>query len=113
MYIMYMRTPEAIPFWERAKKLIRAHKISQEKFAAYIGISFGTLKNWLCYGIIPDAETTYNIAVALGVSMEYLIKGTDGAANEQRKREALTRKIAAADIKNMALEIEKNAGLIG
>jgi len=108
-----MKTPNAIPFWERAKKLIRAHKISQEKFAAYIGISFGTLKNWLCYGIMPDAETAYNIAVALGVSMEYLIKGIDGSAGQQREQEALTRKIAASDIKKMAHEIEKNAGLIG
>ena len=60
-----------ILIWERTKKLIRVHKISQGKFSAYIGISFGTLKNWLYYGIMPEAETTYNIVIALAVSIKH------------------------------------------
>jgi len=108
-----MKVPRIIPFWERAKKHIRAHKISQRDFAAYIGICYGTLKDWMCYGIIPDALTTNNIADALGVSMEYLIKGIDGKAAEDRANEASTRKAAAATIKRMAIEIEKDAALIG
>ena len=108
-----MRIPAAEPFWDRTKKQIRAHKISQRDFAAYIGISYGTFKDWICYGIIPDAITTCNIADALGVSMEYLIKGIDAEAAVNREKEAATRKEAAACIRKMAMEIFNDAGLIG
>jgi len=64
------------PFWDRTKKLIRAHKISQEKFAAYIGINFNTFKTWLYYRRIPDAITACDMADALGVSNVYNIRIT-------------------------------------
>ena len=100
------------PFWKRVKKLIRANKISQEKFAASIDLSYNTLKTWLSFNRIPDAYTTCDIAHALGVSVEYLIKGTDYKAIEKRKKEIFIRKTAAKEIKKMAFLINKNAGLI-
>jgi transcriptional regulator with XRE-family HTH domain len=108
-----MRIPKQLPFWERAKILIRAHKISQEKFAAYVGVSFGTFKHWICYGLLPDVETAVNIADALGVSVEFLVRGTGGKSLENRKEEAFIRKTAARAIKEMASKIEESAGLIG
>jgi len=113
VYIIYVRTLDVDPFWERVKKLIRAHKISQEKFSAYIGISFNTLKTWLKFNRIPDAYTAHDIAVSLGVSVEYLVTGEDGKAMEIREKEAIDRKTAAADIKKLALQIKKNASVIG
>ena len=108
-----MRIPKSVPFWERVKSLIRAHKISQEKFAFYVNINFSTFRNWMCYGVIPDAVSACDIADSLGVSVEYLVRGTEGKAMENREKECLARKIAAQDIKKMAMKIEKNAGLIG
>jgi len=102
-----------LPFWERTKKLIKAHKITQEKFASYIGVVPGTFKNWLYYGIVPDVITACNIADALGVSVEYLVRGTDGKAMEERENDTLQRKKAASEIKKMALQIKNKAALVG
>ena len=54
----------------------------------------------MCYGVIPDADSACDIADSLGVSVEYLVSGTEGKAMENREKECLTRKIAAQDIKN-------------
>ena len=102
-----------IPFWERTKKLIKAHKITQEKFALYIGVVPGTFRNWIYYGIVPDVITASNIADALGVTVEYLVKGTDGKAMEEREKDVLLRKSAATDIRKMAFQIKKKAAMIG
>ena len=108
-----MNTTEIDPFWKRVKTLIRAHKISQEEFASYIGISFNTLKTWFRNNRIPDAYTAHDIAVALGVSVEYLVTGEDRKALEEREKQTLLRKTAALDIEKMAVMIKKNAKLIG
>ena len=112
-YILDMRTSNVDPFWERVKRLIRAHKISQKKFASYINMSYDTLRSWLKFNRIPDVYTACDIADALGVSMEYLVRGTDGKAAEGRERQVIKRKTAAADIKKLALKIKKDACLIG
>ena len=100
-------------FWEQIKKLIKAHKITQKKFADYIGINYNTFKNWMCYGIIPDVYSAFDIAVALGVSVEFLVTGCDGETTQNREKETLARKNAARDIRKMALKIGKDAELIG
>ena len=100
-------------FWGRVKKLIKAHKISQEKFAAYIGVSFGTLKNWLLFDRIPDIVTGCDIADALGVSVYVLARGENRKSRKNRERSIRLRKNAAANIRKMALKIEKDAELIG
>ena len=112
-YIIFMKILKDDPFWERVKKLTKAHKISLEKFAEHVDVSYNTLKSWIRYNRIPDAYTSFDIAVALGVSVEYLVTGADGKASEIREREALTRKTAAAAIKKMTRLIRENAKLIG
>ena len=101
-----------ILFWQRVQSLLKAHKISQEKFAAHLDIKFTTFKSWLYYDRIPDVITGYKMAAALGVTMEYLATGLDGKAMEVRQQQALVRKKAAAEIKKMARQIEKDARLI-
>ena len=78
IYIIYMRQPKKIPFWERAKKLMLAKKINQKDLAGSIGLKYCTLRFWLCYGYYPDVKTACDIAKALGVSVEYLVKGRRG-----------------------------------
>jgi len=108
-----MRTLKKIPFWERAKKQIRAHKISQKNFAAYVGVSYGTFRDWICYGILPDASTACDIAAALGVTVEYLVNGTNGKAIRERRKEVFARKNAIIKLKKLAEQITKNVDLIG
>ena len=49
-------------FWARVKRLIKAHKISQAKFAEYIGLTARTLWGWIYHDRIPDAATACSIA---------------------------------------------------
>ena len=92
---------------------MKAHKITQKNFALYVGVPYGTYKDWLCYGVYPDAYTMCNIADALGVSVEYLVRGADGRAAERREREVLKRKNAAVMIKKYTKGIEKHAEILG
>jgi transcriptional regulator with XRE-family HTH domain len=108
-----MRNKYPLPFWERTSRLMKSHKITQEKFANYAGINFYTFRGWLYYGIVPDVNSAYKIATALGVSIEYLVTGNDERSAKIREKQTLVRKTAAAKIKKMALQIEKNVDAIG
>ena len=100
-------------FWKRVKDLIKAHKISQKRFAEHTGINYSTLKSWMHFDRIPDVNTACDIADALGVSMEYLVRGDNQKVQQKKAKAVRKRKIAAANIRKMALKIEKDAGLIG
>ena len=50
-------------------------KISQRNFSVSIGMNYSTFRFWVCYGHLPDVETACDIARALGVTVEYLLKG--------------------------------------
>ena len=97
-------------FWGRVIILMRAHKISQVKFAAYIGVSFGTFKDWLRFNRLPDIYTACDIADALGVSVDYLARGKEGKylSLENRKKTIYLRTTAIANIKKMAIKIAKD-----
>jgi transcriptional regulator with XRE-family HTH domain len=110
LYIVYMETAT---FWSRTKQLIKAHKISQKRFAEYIGVPVATLWAWIHYDRVPDVLTACDIAAALGVTVEYLVWGTDGAAAEDRMRRTAERKTAAAKIAVLIRQLEDEAGRIG
>jgi len=67
-----------LKFWERTYKLIKALKISQEKFAHLVGINYNTFRCWKYNNRMPDAESACDIADALDVSVEYLVRGAEG-----------------------------------
>jgi transcriptional regulator with XRE-family HTH domain len=105
---------QADSFWGRVKILMRAHKISQKNFAAYIGVSFGTFKNWMGYNRLPDIYTACDIADALGVPIDYLARGEDGTriSLQNREKTVYMRKTAISSIKKMAMKIVKDIHLI-
>ena len=98
------------PFWEKIKFILRTRKITQGDFAQSIGVSAGTFKYWMCYGVSPDLDTAIQIADKLGVSLEFLARGPVISAVENRigiirKNESSVRKI-----RRMTFE---NAGMTG
>ena len=93
-----MRKPEHIPYWDRVKKILRANKISQKNFAAYIDLNFHTLKFWMIYGYYPDAKTSYEIATALGVSSDYLVTGKEMRILPSRRRKMLIKRKASRNL---------------
>ena len=98
---------DTIKFWERVKAQIKAHKISQSRFAEYIGINPRTFQGWIRHNRIPDIETALLMAAALGVGLEYLVLGQDGKTMEIRARQVEERKTAAARIKKMIKTMRK------
>jgi transcriptional regulator with XRE-family HTH domain len=100
------RLPEAV--------LPRTDVRGREKFAAHIGISSGTFRNWLRYNRLPDIYTACDIADALGVSVDYLARGKDGMdiSLKNREKTVYLRKATIANIKKMAIKIVKDAHTI-
>jgi len=94
-------------FWRRVKEQIKAHRITQDKFAEYINIPRSTFYDWLRFNIAPDIFTAYSIATALGVSLEYLITGDDKTSEKLRMEQTGTRKITEAQVKMLVGKLQE------
>ena len=62
-------------FWKRVNEEIKVRKLSRKRFAESLNIPYNTFKSWLYYERSVEVGTAYDIAKALGVSLEYLITG--------------------------------------
>ena len=82
-------------FWERTKQLIKAHKMTQKQFAEYLGVPLQTLYGWIKHDRIPDTATAYEIAVVLGVTLDFLLGGSEADTADFRIRELAARDAAA------------------
>jgi len=93
------------PFWNRVNRLLKAHRISQKQFAEYMGMPPGTFKSWIYRNDIPDAKSACQIAEGLGVTVEYLVRGSDDINAEDRTQRTLKRKTATVEISKLAQKI--------
>ena len=93
-------------FWGRVKPLIKAHKMTHKQFAEHIGISPNTFGGWVRHGRIPDTETAYDIAVVLGVTLNYLLGGREAEVADWRYKELAARE-AAGRILKLTAQIEE------
>ena len=80
--------------------------MTHRQFADYMKISHHTFNNWIRYERIPDTGTAYDIAVVLGVTLNYLLGGREAKVADWRLKE-LTARSAAASILKLADEIQK------
>jgi transcriptional regulator with XRE-family HTH domain len=99
-------------YWNRVRKLIKAHNISVEEFAKYIHIPRSTFYAWLRHERSPEIGSVYNIATALGVSVEFLVTGEDEKSAAMRMEQTKTRKTAAVKIKKLVGELQNEMGKI-
>ena len=51
--------------------------------------------------------TAYNIATALGVSVEYLVTGIDGKSEELRMKQTVERKTAEDEVKKLVGKLQE------
>ena len=93
-------------FWGRVVPLVKAHKMTHRQFAEYIGISPNTFSNWIRYKRIPDTGTAYDMAIALGVTLNYLLGGREAKIADWRMKELAARN-AAAHILDLVNEIQR------
>ena len=103
---------DTIAFWKRVKTIIKAHNVSQEKFAAHIGIPLATLKGWMYHNRVPDVETAYVIAAALGVTLDYLVFGKENDTIQEEKKRRSAVKEAAARLLTLQNQIQDDMDLI-
>ena len=82
-----------LPFWNRVKRLME-HDLNQAWLCREIGVSKGTLSSWIVNNRIPRADKAVKIANALGVSVPYLVTGSD--ASDKAERAALVRVVRSA-----------------
>jgi transcriptional regulator with XRE-family HTH domain len=58
-------------------KAIRVNNVKQEWLAEKTGIKYQTLRSWVSKDILPRVDDGVKIAGELGVTVEYLVAGTD------------------------------------
>lgn len=62
---------------ERIEKLIYEKNISRTELARQTGTSEGTIRNWSVRDSSPSVEAAYKVAQYFGVTVEWLVTGTD------------------------------------
>ena len=93
-------------YWGRVKLLLKAHNMTQKQLARYMGISFYTLTGWIRYKRIPDTGTAYDMAIVLGVTLNYLMGNREAEIADWRLKELAARK-AAANILELTAQIQE------
>jgi len=92
-------------FWVRTQELIKTLKISQQKLAQLAGINYNTFRCWKYNDRIPDAVSACDISDALGVSVEYLVRGKDGKSSRRKITKEKERRIVSDRIKKLAIKL--------
>ena len=64
-------------FWDRVKAEIRRQNTTQDWVAGKAGIIIGSFRGWIAKDRFPNASEAAAIAAVLGVTVEYLVTGTD------------------------------------
>ena len=80
--------------------------MTQRQFAEHMGISANTFSGWVRHERIPDTGTAYEMAVVLGVTLNYLLGGREAEIADWRYKELATRE-AAANILKLADQIQE------
>ncbi len=90
-----------LDFWVRVKELLKAQNATQDKIAKQINERADTFSKWIQKDRLPDAEQSYKIAVALGVSVEYLVTGCQSDNKEKIDKIVENLMTSIDDIKNL------------
>ena len=73
-------------FWERVDDLLDRNDINKKTLAFEAGFDASNITKGIKNNNIPSAETAVKIAEVLGVSVEYLVDGTEPAKNPTAKQ---------------------------
>ena len=82
--------------------------MTQKQFAEYMGVSENTLSGWIRYNRLPDTSTAYEMAIVLGVTLNYLLGDREAKVADWRLKELAARD-AAARILELAAQIQEEA----
>ncbi len=82
-----------IDFWKRVKKYLTGD-MTQAWLSSEIGVTPNVLSGWIQRGAEPKATKAQAIASALGVTVEYLVTGSDPYQESTYKYTAAVNKLA-------------------
>ena len=97
---------DAKRFWERVFRSLDGVKDSW--LADKIGVSPSTLSTWKTKERLPGADQAVAIARALGVTVEYLVTGTDSSDPWVREHRELIRdlkELSSDDLEKMSAQV--------
>ncbi len=66
-------------FWNRVKTLIKERNTTQEWIAGKVQVRADLFRRWASKSTMPNADQAVAIAQALGVTVEYLVTGSDSS----------------------------------
>ena len=73
-------------FWERVDDLLDRNDINKKTLAYEAGFDASNITKGIKNNNIPSAETAVKIAKVLGVSVEYLVNGTETTKSPSQKQ---------------------------
>jgi transcriptional regulator with XRE-family HTH domain len=80
-------------FWDRLKVEVKRNNTTQDWIAGKIGVSGRTFRGWVSRKIMPNADQAHALAQALGVTVEYLVTGSDSTDPWVREHRDLVEKL--------------------
>ena len=72
-------------FWERVDDLLDRNDINKKTLAYEAGFDASNITKGIKNNNVPSAETDVKIAQVLGVSVEYLVNGTENTKSPSQK----------------------------
>ena len=72
-------------FWERVDDLLDRNDINKKTLAYEAGFDASNITKGIKNNNVPSAETAVKIAKVLGVSVEYLVNGTETTKSPSQK----------------------------
>ena len=72
-------------FWERVDDLLDRNDINKKTLAYEAGFDASNITKGIKNNNVPSAETAVKIAKVLGVSVEYLVNGTETSKSPSQK----------------------------
>lgn len=70
-------------FWENVDAELEYKGMTRKALATEAGFNLGNVGKGIKLGSSPSADTAVRIAKVLGVTVEYLVNGTDSAASKK------------------------------
>ena len=93
-------------FWKNVLTILKAHKMTQEKFAKLINVPKSTLNRWIKFNRIPNTYVVSSMAVILGVTSNNLL-GDKEKDIEARRLSELKVRVALGKIEVLTKAILK------
>ena len=80
-------------FWKRVDEELDYKGMNRKALSKEVGFSVGNVGKGIQLGSSPSADTAVKIAQVLGVSVEYLVNGTNKSTEKNQENEELQLKL--------------------